>query len=65
MAFLIIFTYCVTDSNSISNLTIWGYTPNTNNIKTNLLGLAVLLMALNAIYSAISLLMLKILTVII
>ena len=39
--------------------------PNTNNIKTNLLGLAVLLIALNATYSAISLLILGILTVII
>ena len=49
----------------MSNLTIWGYTPNTNNIKTNLLELAVLLIALNALYSTTSLLILKILTVII
>ena len=39
--------------------------PNTNSIKTNLLGLVVLLMALNTIYSAISLLILEILIVII
>ena len=39
--------------------------PNTNSIKTNLLGLAVLLIALNAIYSAIFLLILRISTVII
>ena len=38
---------------------------NTNNIKTNLLGLAELLIALNAIYGAISLLILGILIVII
>ena len=47
------------------NLTIWGYTLNTNSIKTNLLGLVVLLIVLNAIYSTISLLILGILTVII
>ena len=39
--------------------------PNTINIKTNLLGLAVLLIALNTIYSTISLLILEILIVII
>ena len=49
----------------MSNLTIWGYTPNTNSIGTNLLGLVVLLMALNAIYSAIFLLILEILIAII
>ena len=49
----------------MSNLTIWGYMPNTNNIKNNPLELAVLLMALNAIYSAIFLLILGILIVII
>ena len=38
---------------------------NINNIKTNLLGPAVLLIALNAIYSTIFLLILGILTVII
>ena len=38
---------------------------NTNSIRTNLLGLVVLLIALNAIYSAISLLILGILMVII
>jgi hypothetical protein len=55
MAFLIAFTRYITNSNSASNLTIRGYTPNTNSIGTNLLRLAVLLIALNAIYSAISL----------
>ena len=39
--------------------------PNINSIETNLLGLVVLLIALNAIYSTIFLLILKILTVII
>jgi len=59
------FACYITNSNSISNLTIRGYTPNTNSVGTNLLGPAVLLIALNAIYSAISLLILGILTVII
>ena len=59
------FTRYVINSNSISNLTIRGYTPNTNSIKINLLGLAVSLIALNAIYSTISLLILGISTVII
>ena len=49
----------------MSNLAIWGYILNTNSVKTNLLGLVVLLIALNAIYSAIFLLILGILTVII
>jgi hypothetical protein len=65
MAFLIAFACYVTNSNSASNLTIWGYALNTNSVGTNLLGPAVLLMALNAIYSAMSLLILGILTVII
>ena len=65
MAFLITFARYIINSNSISNLTIWGYTPNINSIGTNLLGLAVLLIALNAIYSAISLSILGILTAII
>ena len=39
--------------------------PNINGIETNLLGLVVSLIALNAIYSTISLLILGILTVII
>ena len=59
------FTRYITDSDSASNLTIWGYMPNTNSIKTNPLGLAVSLMALNAIYSAISLSILGILMAII
>ena len=65
MAFLIAFVCYITDSNSISNLIIWGYIPNTNSIKTNLLGPVVLLIALNAIYSAIFLLILGILIAII
>ena len=65
MAFLIAFARCITDSNGISNLTIWGYMPNTNSIGTNLLKLAVLLMALNAIYSVIFLSILGTLIVII
>ena len=65
MAFLIAFARYVTNSNSASNLTIWGYAPNINNIKTNLLGLAVSLMVLNTIYNTISLLILGISTAII
>ena len=65
MAFLIMFTLYITDSNSIFNLTIWGHTPNTNRIGTNLLRLVVLLIALNAIYSIIFLLILGISTAII
>ena len=64
MAFLIAFAYYITDSNSTSNLTIWGYALNTNSIKINLLGPAVLLIALNTICSTISLLILGILIVI-
>ena len=65
MAFLIAFACYIINSNSASNLTIQGYIPNTNSIKTNPLGPVVSLIALNAIYSAISLLILGILTVII
>ena len=65
MAFLIAFTRYIIDGNGTSNSTIRGYTLNTNSIETNLLGLAVLLMALNAIYSTISLLILGISTAII
>jgi hypothetical protein len=65
IAFLIIFARYITNGDSTSNLTIWGYTPNTNSIRTNPLGPAVSLIALNAIYSAMSLLILGILTVII
>ena len=54
------FTRYITNNNNISNLTIRGYVLNTNNIKTNPLGLAVLLIALNAIYSTILLLILRI-----
>jgi len=59
------FACCITNGDSMSNSTIWGYAPNTNSVGTSPLGLAVLLMALNAIYSAISLLISGILTVII
>ena len=65
MAFLIAFTYYIINGNSASNSTIRGYIPNTNSIGTNLLGLAVSLMALNAIYSTIFLLISEISTVII
>ena len=65
MAFLIAFTHAITNSNGTSNLTIYGYAPNTNNIKTNPLGLAVSLIALNTIYSTISLSISEILTAII
>ena len=63
MAFLIVFACYITNSDSTSNLTIWGYMLNTNSIKTNPLKLVVLLIALNAIYSTIFLLILGILTV--
>ena len=65
MAFLIAFARYIINSNSVSNSTIRGYALNTNSIRTNPLGLAVLLIALNAIYSAIFLLILGISTVII
>ena len=65
MAFLIVFVRAITNNDSVSNLIIWGYAPNTNSIGTNLLGLVVLLMALNAICSAMFLLILGILTAII
>ena len=65
MAFLIAFAYYITNSNSMSNLNIWGYMPNTNSIGTNLLGLVVLLIALNIICSTMSLLILGILVVMI
>ena len=65
MAFLIAFACCVINNNDTFNLTIWGYAPNTNNVKTNPLGPIVLLMALNTIYSAMSLLISGILMVII
>ena len=59
------FACYIINSNSTSNSTIWGYVPNTNNIGTNLLGLVVLLIALNTIYSTMSLLILGILIAII
>ena len=65
MAFLIAFTCYITNNNSTSNLTIWGYILNTNSVGTNLLGLVVLLIALNAIYNTIFLSISGILTVII
>ena len=65
MAFLIVFARCVINSNGVSNLTIWGYVLNTNSIKTNLSGLVVSLIALNTIYSTMSLLISGILIAII
>ena len=65
MAFLIAFARYITNSDSASNSTIWGYMLNINSIKTNLLGPAVSLMALNAIYNIIFLLILGILMAII
>ena len=65
MAFLIALAHYIINNDSISNLTIQGYALNTNNIGINLLRLAVLLIALNAICSTISLLILGILIVII
>ena len=49
----------------ISSLAIYKYAPNTSKIGTRLSKLAVLLRALNAIYRAISLLILGSLTIII
>ena len=65
MAFLIAFARAVTNGDSISNLTIQGYILNTNSIGTNLLGLVVLLIALNTICNTISLSISGILTAII
>ena len=65
MAFLFVFARYIINSDSISNLIIRGYALNTNSIKTNLLGPVVLLIALNTIYSTISLSILGILMVII
>ena len=58
MAFFTIFVRCVTIGKGISSLAIYRYVPNTNKINTKPFGLAVLLKALNAIYRAISLLIL-------
>ncbi len=65
MAFLIVFAHYITNSDGVFNSTIQGYILNINSVGTNPLGLIVSLMALNAICSAMSLLILKILTVII
>ena len=65
MAFLIAFARYITNSDDASNSTIQGYMPNTNNIETNPSGPVVLLIALNAIYSTISLSISGILTAII
>ena len=59
MAFFTTFARYITVGEGISNLAIYGYTPNTNKINTKLFRLAVLLKALNTIYRAISLLILN------
>ena len=59
------FAYTIINSNNISNLTIQGYTLNTNSIGTNLLKPVMLLIALNAIYNIISISISEILKVII
>ena len=58
MAFFTAFAHYITVDKGVSSLAIYGYTLNTNKIGTKLFGLAVLLKALNAIYKAISLLIL-------
>ena len=65
IAFFTIFARYITVGKGISSLAIYRYTPNTNKIGTRLFRLAVLLKALNAIYRAISLLILGSLTTII
>ena len=65
IAFLIAAVHYATVEDSASNLTIQGYMLNTSSVGTNPLGPAVLLIALNAICNAMSLLILGILIVII
>ena len=65
IAFLIAAACCVTEGNGASNLTIWGQALKTRSVGTRPFGLAVLLIALKAIYRAISLLILGILVVMI
>ena len=59
MAFFTAFARYITIGKGISSLAIYGYAPNTNKISTRLSGPVVLLKALNAIYRAISLLILS------
>ena len=56
IAFFNTFVRYVTVGRSISNLAIYGYTPNSNKVDTKLSGPVVLLKALNTIYRAASLL---------
>ena len=65
MAFFTAFARYITVGKSISNLVIYGYTPNTNKVNTRLFRLVVLLKALNTIYKTVSLLILSSLTAII
>ena len=65
IAFLIAAACCVTKGDGASNLTIQKQAPKTKSIGTRPPGLAVLLIALKAIYKAISLLILGISVVII
>ena len=58
MAFFTIFIYYITVGEGISNLAIYKYALNTNKVNIRPFKLAVLLKALNAIYRAISLLIL-------
>jgi hypothetical protein len=58
MAFLIIAARYVTIGEGVLNSTICGYTPNTRSVGTRPSRPAVLLIALNAIYRAMSLLIL-------
>ena len=65
MAFFTTFARYVTVGKGVSSSAIYRYAPNTNKIGTRLSGPAVLLKALNAIYRAISLLILSGLTTVI
>jgi hypothetical protein len=65
IAFFTAFTHYITVSKGAFSSVIYRYVLNTSSIRTKPFKLAVLLRALNAIYSTISLLILKILTVII
>ena len=58
MAFFTVFARCVTVNKSVSSLAIYRYALNTSKVNTRPFRLAVLLKALNAIYKAISLLIL-------
>jgi hypothetical protein len=58
IAFFTVFIHCMTVDKGVSSSVICGYTLNTNKVDTRPSGPAVSLRALNAIYRAVSLLIL-------